>query len=441
LTSLFDADLLELLTALRAAPDSPESKAAMVLRTALESAHALEQSGAAGVQIEKPVAAKADRGRYFTLISIDIRHGFFNRSDGVCDELVIQPTAQTSRQLALFGLIPRQRRDGIDILWSTGLQDEAVARLRPLVDLIAAVPAAARRQVAESIGQQLFGQPLFFVLSAPNPLFANFTEMPDWFRIGDRPLLLSNRAATPRREAHNEADLIVDWNLRAKRPRRGEAAIAMPAWAREQAARKKEALVRAASLEIGYSLVAGDTGAGKAGSLVATRSRRFALLDIHLVRKPGSPPAPAGQWDGMPISFDPGGDERDEGGCGIFHPSRYTLRFDARQTHWRYIVAARSGELDAGSLAVFGPDGEDARFALAKDLRTLPDGRRAACLASPGPLPILARPKAEHAFALVRKPGEQRPRPRTLVDPLPAAGVASISPEPPQVWSDIYVFV
>lgn len=431
--TLFDVNLQELLAAHGALPASAASQAAPVPPEGPLAAHPLVAARAADA-VKSASAARLEPGRYFTFIRIDVRHSFFNSTKGMCDQIAIRPTSATARQLALFGLVARPRPDGIDILWASGLRDRAVAQLRPFMEHIAELPAAEGAQMAEALGQELFGQALFFTISLSNPLFANFTDMPSGFRIGDPPLLLSNRSAARRPGKDGEADLIVDWARRAGRGSPSTAPPAMASWAINANARAEPA-------QTGAPLVATGIASGSGGQkLIETRSRRFALLDLYLVRAKGAVPA-AGQWDGMPISLDPGGHNADSHGGGIFHPCVYTLTFKARETRWRYFVAARSGELNTDGLAVVGPDGADARFALAPEPRLLPDGRRAACLASLDPLPILARPDPLHRFSLSRTPPGGRDRPRMLVDPLPAAGIDSISPEPPQVWSDIYVFV
>lgn len=430
--TLFDVNLQELLAAHGALPASAASQAAPVPPQGPLAAHPLVAARAADA-VKSASAARLEPGRYFTFIRIDIRHSFFNRTNGVCDQIAIRPTSATARQLALFGLVARPRPDGIDILWASGLRDRAVAQLRPFMEHIAGLPPAEGAQMAEALGQELFGQALFFTISLSNPLFANFTDMPSGFRIGDPPLLLSNRAAERRPGKDCEADLIVKWEKRAGRGAPATAPPARASWAINANARAEKA-------QSGAPLVATGIASGSGGQKpIETRSRRFALLDLYLVRAADAAPAP-GQWDGMPISLDPGVNLGDHGE-GIFHPCVYTLTFKARETRWRYFVAARSGELNTDGLAVVGPDGADARFAMAPEPRLLPDGRHAACLASLDPLPILARPNSLHRFSLCRRPAEGRARPRMLVDPLPAAGIESISPEPPQVWSDIYVFV
>lgn len=462
--TLFDANLLALMTAPHAEPNSPASRAGRLLQEAAE-AQPLKLAVAAGRRLaaKEAMDAKAaetvgiERSEYFRFVSIDVRHGFFNHTGGVSGLVAVRPTAETRRRLALYGLIARPRPDGIDLLWTTALRDQAVAQLVPLVNLIAAIPEAERAKVVESIGYQLFGPPLFFTVSLSNPLFANFTQMPNARRIGEPPIVLSTRETAQLDSEEHRGDLIVDWDARAVTRPQAMAPPALPAWAKQASARAalaKEKPAKAASkrkemAQAGDTSVAVDAALGaEERELIVTGSRQFALLDLYLVRAPGKAPA-AGQWDGMPISLEPVGDERDAAGRGIFHNCTYTLRFEARQTRWRYIVARRDGNgLDRSGLAVVLPGGADAGF-VPDGERVLPDGRTALCLASTAPLPILARPT--RPLSLMGMPSGGRARRGTLVDRLPAAGPASISPdlspgppragEPPPAWSDIYVFV
>lgn len=418
--TFFDLDLLHLLTRARAESDSEETHAAT---RALQKARddAAEPATAAA-------AAGTGRRGYFTFIRIDVRHGFFNRSNGICDELDIQPTRETRKRLALFGLMARCRADGIDLLWTYAHRDLAAAKLAPIVDLLATQSPAGREKSAKLSGEQLFGMPLLFTVALANPRFANFTAMPSDFSIGNPPLLLSNRVLEPRKAADFAADLTIDWTRRVER--------SMPEAEDEDAATPGDS-VRAPR----------DGSARDERRRVDAASRAFALLEVHLVRAPGPAPAP-GTWDGMPISLDPDGDRR-ASAESIFRRCAYTLRFAARETCWRYFVATRDGsEPDTRELAVIEPGGADAGFTLSRERRTLPDGRVAVCLARKAPLPILARP--EKLFALRGMLPGGRSRSGTLVRQLQAAGADSISAEragparagkPPPAWSDIYVFV
>lgn len=408
-------------------------------------ADAAAKSG--GRKAPPPAPAPRKMGAYFRFMSVDVRHGYYgrpgDREDAPFEGLVITPTPQTQRRLALYGLIARMRPDGIDILWDDVQMRQSTEMLVAFRKLFGDLPEVLRTTV--------FEPPLLFTVALAEPRFANFTDMPTDFRIGDTPLRLSNRGSTRRDEAAGTADILVNWDKRVRRPlpllppseRRGEPGHP------PLVAPKVLADAKAKDLKIAKSF-----GALEGGPVLIERtelrrhSRHFALLDLHFLRALHAK-ADSDRWDGLPVDLD--GSER------IFRPSAYTLRFGARKTHWRYFVAARSGELDRGALSVVGPDGATG-FAPGEP-RILPDGRQADCLASTAALPILARPGPTQAFALVATPPNGQARPRTLVDHLPVAGIDSISPDPPpptpaepappgdgeppprQVWSDIYVFV
>ncbi|HEY5710403.1 MAG TPA: hypothetical protein VIT38_00790 [Allosphingosinicella sp.] len=368
-----------------------------------------------------PAPGAGVRGTWFNFIRVDVRHAFFNGDDQVCEDLVILPTEETKRRLALFGLIVRCRADGFDLLWDSAQRDNAATALDPLRKLIAALKPAERAAALVSLNEQFFEPGLLFTVALANPRFANFTAMPSDIRIGEPPLFLSTQAATPRDDEERSADLTVDWKVQVIRPDPRPDGVPPPD--------NPHVVAKAPVIAERERLKA--------------RSHDFALLEVHFMRSAGEPPA-NGAWDGMPVSFDGGKD-------AIFQACAYTISFAARETHWRYFVATRDGTppVTAG-LAVVAADGSDAGFELAGESTILPDGREAACLASRDPLPILARP--DRIFSLKGVATGGRRRTITLVDRLPAAGTDSIAPmdpstfppragEPPPSWSDMYVFV
>lgn len=458
--------------------------------------------GAAASGKEAPAPAKAPRTRagYFPFIRVNVRHEFFNRAKfdlakGVCDELDIQPTPQTRRRLALFGMIARCRPDGLDIVWDRARANQAGTQLRRII-----LDPKSRKARLDSLRRLLVEPPLLFTVALANPRFANFTDMPSDFPIGEPPLMLSNRAATERRKEKRSADLIIDWPDKATREKQAEAEAKAkrarearkskeaegskeareakwarwakdPKWAKwakeakkaeqaEEAEEARKAEQAEEALEAKASAPGGPVRAIDNGPAVAERehllerSHHFALLDLYLVGEARGAAA-AGRWDGMPISLDPGGAGEPAGKNGIFRPCTYTLGFEARRTRWRYFVATRDGsDPEAMDLKVVAPGGGDAGFERTRKRRILPDGRAALCLASTRPLPILARPEHELSLTGVSRGGRQRNG--TLVDRLPAPSTDSISPARSPAgeaggnaggdkirpaWSDIYVFV
>lgn len=403
-----------------------------------------------------PAEAPSEGAGYFPFIRVNVRHEFFNRAKlnlakGVCDELDIQPTPQTRRRLALFGMIARCRPDGIDVVWDRVRANQAGAQFARI---------ATRPAMVDSLRRLLTEPPLLFTVALTNPRFANFTAMPSDFPIGDLPLQLSNRAATVREKEKHSADLIIDWPTQAAREQLArekakakadkEARKAEEAW-EDQAAKEAREAKEASEAAAGHPVRVIDNGPAMAErEHLLENSRHFALLDLYLVAEKPSAPDP-GRWDLMPISLDSGGAGRN----GMFRPCTFTLGFEARRTHWRYFVATRDGsDPEALDLEVVAPGGGDAGFERTHKRRILPDGRAALCLSSKAPLPILARP--ERAFSLTGLSRGGRPRSGTLVDRLPAPSTDSISPAPAPggeaggdpragearpAWSDIYVFV
>ncbi|TGX54133.1 hypothetical protein E5A73_08405 [Sphingomonas gei] len=372
-----------------------------------------------------PPAGTAAAGRYDRFISIDIRHEFYNRSDGRCADIAIEPTPRTRERLALYGYVVRQRADGIDLFWDLAVRAQA--------NSIFAGLQARFGQVPEDVWARLYEPPLLFTLKLANPRFAVFTEMPTDHRIGDPPLRLSTRANMP--DGDGKAALAVEWNTRFSRA----------------------SIVETRGMEgVGTSIPpardvpppppplkpAEQGPAAQERVQIERRSQALALLDLHFTR---ADPAAIAGWDGMPVERTPARPRT--GTPDFFRPVTYTIDFAARRTRWRYVVAARSGTLDAASLGVVAADGEDAGFRLEDAAHLLPDGRAAACLASADPRAILASPQAQ--LALTGRPLGGRSYSRTLVDRLPGAGADSITPaaspprdgEPPPAWSDIYVFV
>lgn len=427
--------------------------------------------------VTPPPAApvKLERGTLFSLVTIDVRHGFANGGNGVFTRLAVRPTPETSRRLALFGMIARSRPDGIDIVWDSAHRDAASVLLDGLRPLVGGLAPDKRQTAIDAVGA-LWGEPLLFSVALDDPRFANFTDMPIDLRIGEPPLLLSNLALTA--IAGRQADLVVPWpddpSAVPSEPPEQKATVGegyYAALAKAQAAASQAAaafgsppaaapappapspaspldsLKKQARLNAGYDAAARAERAG-----LSCGSRYFALLELHFVRDPAAP-APSGSgWNGLPIDlgrglFDPASTDD----WRYFTPCSYTLRFAPRATRWRYLVAARHGTLDPASLAIVDPDGADAPFVLAEQPSILPDGRPAACLASRDALPIVAQPTL--AFSLLGNPPAGPARRRTLVERLPAAGAERLSlgldgepppprsGQPPPLYSDIYVFV
>ena len=426
--TIFDADLTKLLASPRETPAIPDSSPP---RGDAAPSGPRPAAMAMAMAFGAVPPARVDSGTLFALASIDVRHGFANGGDGTFTRLTILPTAVTRNRLALFGLVPRLRPDGIDIVWDTAHRDQASSRFDALRPLIAALPPAERDAAILAVGA-IFGEPLLFTVAIDDPRFANYTDMPVDFRIGYPPLVLSTRAVDV--QGPDAADFAIAWTS----PTTGLQACAVTV------AQPPDPQQRHAS----------DSIAAQAErQQLIGQSRYFALLELYFSPAAGTPRT-AGTWNGLPVDLargllDPGA----QGDWRYFTPCRYTVRFAARATRWRYLVAARDGALDPVSLKIVDTDGADAGFVLDPKPHVLPDGRAAACLSRPEALPILAQPGG--TFTLLGMPTSGPARRRTLVASLPVAGVERLSlgpaadgplplprsGEPPPLYSDIHVFI
>ena len=161
------------------------------------------------------------------------------------------------------------------------------------------------------------------------------------------------------------------------------------------------------------------------GSWVATRGERAAAVDEREWFRSSPPVPPFGLVEiNLP----------EDGG-----PAQFEIRFEARSTWWRYLIASRGGELDLDSLSIEGKG--HVRFERA-GIATLPDGQAAAVFEASAPL--LLQQRSPERLALRGISGGAR-SPRVLVDPLPTPSADAIRPkaagDAQRVWSEIYVFV
>lgn len=349
-----------------------------------------------------PPSETRARGSYVPFAAVEVRHGFYNRSHGACRDLIIKATPETGRRLALFGLRAIPQAGRIDLFWDASVRAQAQA-------LLASVAARAGPIPAE-VQARLFTPPLLFTCRVSDARFANFTDLPTSLRLGDPPLLLSTRRGSG-------TALAVDWRRRVRR----------------------ESLLLCGGMEVRDSIEPDPDEepeilpalhpADRERQALYARSQAFAVLEFHLVPKRATQGTATLVFDAAPPD-----------GESFFRPVHYTIDFAARRTRWRYLVAARSGTIDADSLRILTGDGGDAGFVLNDAPVMLPDGRRAACLAACEPRPLLAQTGAE--LRLEGKPMAGRARRRTLVERLPGPSADRIIPAgqaPP--WSDIYVFL
>ena len=180
------------------------------------------------------------------------------------------------------------------------------------------------------------------------------------------------------------------------------------------------------------------------------------FVEICLSPSAGTRRRAADGWNGYALDFDPPAELPSGTGAeveGYVRPCSYEIRFQARQTRWRYLVAGRGRELDEAMLQIRDGDGK-ASFERAGH-SPLPDGGRAIRFESREALPLRQRP--DHKFSLHGLPEAGSRRAQKLVDPLPAPSADLILPDPhpppasgaaapgsaagASAWSEIYVFV
>ena len=164
------------------------------------------------------------------------------------------------------------------------------------------------------------------------------------------------------------------------------------------------------------------------GSWLGTRGETAAAADERQWFHSGPPAPPFGL-----VEIFPPEDGR---------PAEYEIRFEARPTWWRYLVASSSDELDLESLRI--ECNGDVRFERA-GMAALPDGRLAAVFEASGPL--LLQQRSPVRLALRGLHGGARV-PRLLIDPLPTPAAEAIVAEPApagggaqRICSEIHVFV
>ncbi|NTX49735.1 hypothetical protein [Myxococcus sp. CA039A] len=110
------------------------------------------------------------------LLSVDLRHTYFNRSEGRCPALVCRPTAATAATLRDLGLLFRDEGTAFSVLYDFNRRAQLLK-------------AMERREKA---GQWTW---LSFVLIPDTPFFVNFTDLPSDFQPASDNLYFSNRQA------------------------------------------------------------------------------------------------------------------------------------------------------------------------------------------------------------------------------------------------------
>ncbi len=427
---------------------------------------------------------RREPARYRRLISIDLRHEHCNgRPDRRFNGIEIAPTHHTGLRLARYGMLVRRRPDGLDVLYTSAHADA----FRTFLE---ALHRSFGEDMPANIQNRLFWPPLLFTLRLTDPLFFNYTESPTNALAGNPALWLSNRhlvaaddgetGGKPDPEAGagglQSARLTVDWadpkalvvptdppvpkigRHRAK-PDSGDP----PPNPSEQARELLDHTALARRLKKADPL--GEWWFESLGGLDAAKKERtemkagfrprplpLGFVEIFLAPQAGAYRRAGGAWNGFPLEFHPH-DTMPEGAIadadGHVRPSTYEIRFEARRTCWRYLVAGRGRDLNEADLTITG-ENEDESFER-KDRFILPNGATAIRFESKGSLPLMQRPA--HKFTLNGLPAAGSSKPRKLVDPLPAPTADLILPDPHpppeqakagasgKVWSEIYVFV
>jgi hypothetical protein len=367
---------------------------------------------------------------YSPFCSVDVRHEYCTATGEVFDGLGIAPTTQTRRRLERWGVLYRPRPDGFDLLADSGRVDALGELLKELAAKL--LDGAAAPDVEDG----LLGPALLFTIDVQEPLFFNFTDLPLDVSAGNPALHLTNRAVEA--TGDHAYELSIDW---------GDAMFVAFQPADEARPRFKRELSKVPMLSPAEVLapdVDTRTFQSAAAHWLATRGEIWRADDefYDLQNQPGR--LPFALLSVFP-SGPPGGAEpvqlRPRDGRHL-HQVRYTIRFSARRTIWRYVVASRTGDFDpAGYEIVETSSRGSAGFTQAAQVR-LPDGRVAVPFVSGAPRALARR--ADSSFALQRTTGS-RGRSRLVVPRLPTPRTAdSIAPEPPpgsRIYSDMYVFV
>ncbi|MCE9672065.1 hypothetical protein LY474_30095 [Myxococcus stipitatus] len=116
------------------------------------------------------------RYTYERLVTVDLRHTYFNASDGQCRGLVPAPTAATREWMRDLGLLFLQDGASFSVLYDFNRREQLLAAL-------------ARRQ-----GERQWSW-LSFVLVPDTPYFVNFTDLPSDFQPLETNLYFDNTQA------------------------------------------------------------------------------------------------------------------------------------------------------------------------------------------------------------------------------------------------------
>jgi len=379
------------------------------------------------------------------LYSIDICHEHCEASGGAYRGIAIAPSPVTARRLKRYGLIWRRRPDGLDIFYSQG-------QARALADFMNSLPPAIRSDPPDD----LFGEPLLFTMELRDPLFLNYTEAPTDIVLGRPCLFLSNRNASVSGE--QEAAFTIRWD---KPPY-----ILPPSGASKLSAAPNGELLREPLLPSARERLAAagirdpdggginawwmDSGAESAVARdeASTLVESMCPRPLGLIQLFANAPAASRAtwkpeaWTGYPIDLMPPAEPTGNYDAdGYLRPARYVASFPARATFWRYHFASRSDSLGSQTLSI--ADWAGAMIFEPAGTTILPDGTAASSFVAGASEKLRQHPTAN--YSLLGKPEGGRAGQRVLVQRLPTPTPDLIlpdsDPDPPRIWSDIYVFL
>jgi len=118
--------------------------------------------------------------RFERLMTVSIRHSFYNASDELCPDFRIQPTAASADLMESLGLLFRDEGSGFSVMLDKRRQPGFLAYLR---------------NQPPSSSQGGVWNRLSFALAVRNPVFVNITDMPIGTACGGGAFYISNMTA------------------------------------------------------------------------------------------------------------------------------------------------------------------------------------------------------------------------------------------------------
>jgi hypothetical protein len=410
----------------------------------------------------QPYALRSSSGRgrtgqnYQTIIEVELRHGYYNASQGKCPDFSIVPTSTTASLMRSFGLLFK----------ATGASFSVLADRNRMTDLFRYLESQELRAKQHSS--------LTFLLVLRNPYFVPFTEMP----VNHSPSLTCYYFSNvyTMQEKSGEAvlnpdfpgepalrltgsqyeDIVYSHDVKCVTLQNTAGEVVLCKNLTKDTARPQSVFLDLSSLANGRYTV-GESNAKcelinpesiqqKLRIIYALSSRSpFCMVDLLLC----GPDAAQGVY---PVSQ-----------AGVVEPMRYVLQFQPRKTTWNYYVVSAGAPLQDLKI-VQQPD-----FATPTSVPpvtfsgpvqvTLPTQQLATQFVSQSPIPLLQQ--STYHFQLRGKIGFQEVRNGVLMERLPVANNRQVIPgesnfatrprefsssvltssSSAQIFSDIYVYV